>query len=96
MPTVNIFASFPKSGRSRSFISRDALFVNVTAPMLYGLTFLLRTRCAMRFVITLVLPLPGPATIRTGPSTDSTDSRCAGLSCSRKLVVIVCVETIAH
>ena len=38
---------------------------------------------AIRIVSALVLPVPAPASIRTGPSSASTASRCAGFSPSR-------------
>ena len=34
----------------------------------------------MRWVMTRVLPEPGPATMRSGPSTHWTASRCGGFS----------------
>src|SRR5271165_6914255 len=40
-------------------------------------------RCAMRYVMTRVLPLPAPASIRTGPLAVSTASRCCGFNCER-------------
>src|SRR5262249_48625948 len=36
-------------------------------------------RCATRYVITRVLPLPAPARINTGPSVAYTASSCCGL-----------------
>ena len=38
---------------------------------------------AMRVVSTRVLPVPAPASTRTGPSSVSTASRCSGLSPAR-------------
>src|SRR5215469_7141869 len=46
-------------------------------------------RCAMRYVMTRVLPLPAPARINTGPSTASTASRWRGLSLSQKFTVLL-------
>ena len=51
---------------TRSLISRAALFVNVTARMLFGL-MPLSTMWAMRQVTVRVFPVPAPARIRTGP-----------------------------
>ena len=52
---------------ARCRISSAALLVNVMAQMLYGLTPD-SIRQAMRYVMTRVLPLPGPARTRSGPS----------------------------
>ena len=68
----------PSRTIARSFISRAALFVNVTARMRSG-----RIRCrissAMRNVMTRVFPEPAPASTRSGPLRVLTASRCAGL-----------------
>lgn len=50
----------------RCCISRAALLVKVTARILSGETPC-RIKCAIRNVITRVLPLPAPASTRTGP-----------------------------
>src|SRR5204862_4121286 len=55
-----------------------ALFVKVTARMASEGTPFSRTRWAMRWVMTRVLPLPAPARMRTGPSVARTASRCCG------------------
>src|SRR5664280_1277157 len=65
--------------RTRSCISRAALLVKVTARMFPGATPL-AIRCAMRNVMTRVLPVPAPARINTGPFNVSTAWRCWGLS----------------
>ena len=75
--------SSPTRVKTRSRISRAALFVNVTARMRRGRTFLSRTKYAMRCAMTRVLPEPGPASIRSGPSVCSTASRWRGLRASR-------------
>src|SRR5213593_1878614 len=64
---------------TRSFISRAALLVYVTARMFAGETPC-SMRCARRKVITRVLPVPAPARIKTGPRRVSTAWRCCGLS----------------
>jgi len=69
---------FPTSEATRSFISPAALFVNVTARTRSAGTPL-RSRCAMRFVMTEVLPVPAPARTRTGPSVVSTAFFCWAL-----------------
>src|SRR5215469_4871722 len=68
----------------RARISAAALLVNVTARMDEGGTCRAVIRCAIRCVMTLVLPLPAPARISTGPSVASTASRCWGLRPERK------------
>src|SRR5688572_13549309 len=67
---------------TRSLISRAALLVNVTARILAGKIPRL-IMCAMRQVITRVLPVPAPARIKTGPFIVATARRCSGLSESR-------------
>src|SRR5438105_3619596 len=42
----------------------------------------------MRWVMTRVLPEPGPARMRSGPSTSSTACRCASFSAERRSTVI--------
>src|SRR6266849_5549461 len=74
----------PRRCSTRSTISADALLVNVTARIASGSTPRFSIRWAMRKVITLVLPLPAPARINTGPSTASAASRCRGLSWSSR------------
>src|SRR5689334_4513896 len=75
----------PSRPPTRSTISRAARFVNVIARISFGRTPWSRTRCAMRWVRTRVLPEPAPATISTAPSTASTAPRCSGLRASRRL-----------
>jgi len=52
---------------SLSLISMAALFVKVTANIFSGDTFFSFTRYAIRCVRVLVLPVPGPAMIISGP-----------------------------
>src|SRR5438128_348106 len=72
------------SASTRSFISPAALLVKVTARIASEGTPRSRIRCAMRCVITRVLPLPAPARMSTGPSVASTASRCWGLRPTRR------------
>jgi len=74
----------PTSFSTRSPISEAALLVNVMARIDSGMAPMLSTKCAIRYVITRVLPLPAPARMSTGPSVVSTASRCCGLSWERK------------
>src|SRR4051812_26099823 len=67
---------------TRSCISRAALLVKVTARTLPGLTPF-SIRCAIRKVMTRVLPVPAPARINTGPSVVWTAARCGGLSADK-------------
>src|ERR1019366_5542842 len=69
---------------TRSRISRAALLVKVTASTADGGTWRVVTMCAMRWVMTRVLPLPAPARISKGPSMWLTASRCCALSPLRK------------
>src|SRR3954464_82625 len=64
---------------TRSCISRAALLVKVTPRMFPG-AMPRSTMCAMRKVITRVLPVPAPARIKTGPFNVSAARRCCGLS----------------
>ncbi len=73
----------PSSRPTRSFISRAALLVKVTARISFGRARPRVSRCAIRAVSARVLPVPAPASIRTGPSSASTAARCAGFSPSR-------------
>ena len=69
-------------------ISRAALFVKVTARMRQGATRCSCTSHAIRWVITRVLPLPGPARISAAPAGCSTAARCSGLSPSRDAATV--------
>ncbi len=62
----------------RSFISRAALLVKVTASIWLGQALLVARIWASRVVSTRVLPVPAPASTSRGPSVDSTASRCSG------------------
>ena len=64
----------------RCFISRAALLVKVTARICEGKARPVARMWAMRVVSTRVLPVPAPASTRTGPSVVSTASRCSGFS----------------
>ena len=72
----------PMRSPTRFFISRAALLVKVTARICQGLARPVASRWAMRVVSTRVLPVPAPASTRTGPSVASTASRCSGFSLS--------------
>ena len=61
-------AAPPRSWPTRSFISRAALLVKVTARISFGRARCVHSRCAMRVVSTRVLPVPAPASTSTGPS----------------------------
>ena len=65
---------------TRFFISRAALFVKVTERISLGRAVPVLSKCAMRVVKALVLPVPAPASIKTGPSNCSTAARCAGFN----------------
>src|SRR5271166_6338861 len=73
----------PTSDSTRLAISLAALLVNVTARIELGATPRWSIRCAIRYVMTRVLPLPAPASISTGPVAVSTASRCWGFNCER-------------
>ena len=75
--------TWPKSLPTRSFISRAALLVKVTERISFGRALPVFSRCAIRVVSALVLPVPAPASISTGPSSASTASRWAGFNPSR-------------
>src|SRR6185295_14008194 len=78
---IQLFTDWPgRSASVRAFISPAALLVNVTARTRSEGTPLSSTRCAMRCVMTRVLPLPAPARMSTAPSVASTASRCCGFS----------------
>ena len=77
----------PRARRDASFISTAALLVKVMARISAGETPRSRTRCAMRYVSTRVLPEPAPASTSKGPSTLVAASRCAGLRSSRSGVI---------
>ena len=74
-------ASTRSSTRRR--ISSAALLVKVTARRLRGCTPSTPRSQAIRWAITRVLPLPAPASTRTGPRVAVTASRWAGLRGSR-------------
>ena len=76
-------ATGPASSATRSFISRAALLVKVTARMSHALARPVPIIWAMRVVNTRVFPVPAPARTSTGPSIASTASRCSGFSASR-------------
>ena len=63
----------------RSFISRAALFVKVTARIWWPMARFVAMMWAMRVVSTRVLPVPAPARTRTGPSRASTGFALLGI-----------------
>jgi hypothetical protein len=65
------------TSRTRCCISRAALLVNVIAKIFSG-EMPREIMCAMRKVITRVLPVPAPARIKTGPLVLSTACLCSG------------------
>ena len=73
----------PSRSASRSRISPAALLVKVTASTCQGATPRSRTRWAMRWTMTRVLPEPAPASTSSGPSPCSTASRWASFRGSR-------------
>ena len=76
----------PTSRPMRSRISPAALFVKVMARIAWGSTPSSPMRRATRCVSTRVLPLPAPASTRSGPAPWRTASRCGGLRPSRRSV----------
>ena len=76
-------AAAPASMATRSFISRAALLVKVTARMSHARARPVASVWAMRVVSTRVLPVPAPASTSTGPSIASTAARCSAFSPSR-------------
>src|SRR5262245_38326403 len=71
------------SWSTRSAISAAAFSVKVRARISSGLARLLAMRCAMRRVSTVVLPVPAPAMVSSGPAPWSTAARWASERCSR-------------
>src|SRR5260370_31853922 len=74
------------AGRSapRRAISPAALFVKVTARTCLGCTPRTPRSQAIRCAMTRVLPLPAPASTRSGPSPAVTASRCGGFPAERR------------
>src|SRR6267378_4745733 len=72
------------SASTRRAISPAALLVKVTARTWRGCTPRTPSRCAMRWAMTRVLPLPAPASTSSGPSPARTASRCGGFRSSRR------------
>ena len=79
-------ASLPISADARSRISCAALLVNVSASIFHGFTPC-STKFAMRYVKTLVLPDPAPASTSSGPSRHSTASCCLSLRTDRSIIL---------
>ncbi len=80
VPTKSASARpLPTMPATRSFISRAALLVKVTARTFSGGTPS-AISWAIRQVITRVLPEPAPASTRSGPRVCITASFCSGLS----------------
>src|SRR5574341_415723 len=71
------------SASTRRAISPAALLVNVTASTRLGSTPRTPRSQAIRWAMTRVLPLPAPASTRSGPSPAVTASRCGGFSSER-------------
>jgi hypothetical protein len=69
----------PTSASTRSFISAAALLVKVIDMISPGCTLRSASSQAMRWVSTLVLPEPAPATMSSGEPACVTASRCRGL-----------------
>src|SRR3954469_14103730 len=78
-------ATGPTRASTRWRISSAALLVKVMARMAKGLTPSSSIRWAMRWVRTLVLPEPAPATTSSGPSPWTTASSWSGLRPSIKV-----------
>ena len=76
-------ATGPIMAPMRSFISRAALLVKVTARIWDGKARRVERMCASRVVRTRVLPVPAPASTSSGPSRRSTAARCGRFSRSR-------------
>ena len=74
----------PTRCSTRSRISFAALLVNVIARISPGRAWPVRSRYAIRCVITRVLPDPAPARMSIGPSPCMTASRWGGLRPSRR------------
>ena len=70
----------PTSASTRSFISAAALLVKVIDMISPGCTPRSASSQPMRWVSTLVLPEPAPATMSSGEPACVTASRCRGLS----------------
>src|SRR5712664_1048637 len=68
---------------TRRAISPAALFVKVTARTCLGCTPRTPRSQAIRCAMTRVLPLPAPASTRSGPSPAVTASRCGGFRSER-------------
>ena len=79
VPTSMPDASIPNSS-SRLRISPAALSVNVRHSISSGLALPRSTRWRTLSVSTMVLPLPGPATMSSGPPSYSTAALCSSLS----------------
>ncbi|EHH08430.1 hypothetical protein MEA186_25804 [Mesorhizobium amorphae CCNWGS0123] len=82
VPSQGMPSTLPSPIRKpmRCFISRAALLVKVTARIWEGNALPVARMWAMRVVNTRVLPVPAPASTRTGPSVVSTASRCSGFN----------------
>ena len=82
--TVRFWSFLPVFSFTRSSISLAALLVKVRARIwLWGMP--LSSMWAMRYVMTLVLPLPAPAMMSSGPSVVVTASNCSWFSSCRSL-----------
>ena len=83
VPIHHPSTGLPRMCATRSFISRAALLVKVTASMSQGLALPSTTMWARRVTSTRVLPVPAPASTRTGPSVALTASSWPSLRPSR-------------
>src|SRR6478752_4043571 len=81
----NVRACTPSapSAASRLRISPAALSVKVTARISPGVKAAVATWFAIRRVIVVVLPVPAPARMHTGPRTSSAARRCSGFRPAR-------------
>src|SRR3954470_1491189 len=87
------FTRGPTSCATRWRISFAALFVKVMARISPGAAWSVSTRYAIRCVRTRVLPLPAPASTRSGPRSCRTASRWGSFRPSRRRDCAVVVAT---
>ena len=88
VPSVTRAATFGSTSCARrSRISRAALFVKVMPRICSG-GIPIESIWAIRNVMTRVLPVPAPASTRTGPFTVPAASACSGFSCERKSLIL--------
>src|SRR3954463_3664249 len=80
----------PTSCSTRSRISPAALLVNVIARISSARAWPVRSRYAIRWVSTRVLPEPAPARMSSGPAPWAPAARCGGLSPPRRASAAAC------